>query len=67
LSILVETEHEELPHTKQNIGLDLGIKDLCITLDGKKYENPKIIKKYEKKLARLQRQLAHMAKHKKDQ
>ena len=62
ISVLVETEHEELPHTKQNIGLDLGIKDLCITSDGEKYENPKTIKKYEKKLAKLQRQLAHKQK-----
>ncbi len=58
-SILVETEHEELPHTRNTAGLDLGIKDLCIASDGKKYENPKIIRKYEKKLGRLQRQLAH--------
>ena len=62
VSILVETGHEELPHRKQNIGLDLGIKDLCITSDGKKYENPQIIKRYERKLARLQRQLAHKKK-----
>ncbi len=62
VSILVETGHEELPHTKQNIGLDLGIKDLCITSDGREYENPKTIEKYEKKLARLQRQLAHKEK-----
>ena len=62
VSILIETEHEELPQTKQNVGLDLGIKDLCITSDGKKYENPKTIKKYERKLVRLQRQLAHKEK-----
>ena len=62
VSILVETEHEELPHAKQNIGLDLGIKDLCITSDGRKYENPKTTKKYERKLARLQRQLSHKKK-----
>ena len=62
VSILVETEHEELQHTNHNIGLDLGIKDLCITSDGKKYENPKIIRKYERKLVRLQRQLAHKEK-----
>ena len=35
VSILVETEHEELAHTNQNTGVDLGIKDLCITSDGK--------------------------------
>lgn len=66
VSILVETEHEELPHTKQNIGLDLGIKDLCITSEGEKYKNPKTIKKYEKKLIRLQRQLAHKEKESKN-
>ena len=58
VSILVETEHEELPHTDKNTGLDLGVKDLCITSDGTKYWNPKTIRKYEKKLAKLQRQLS---------
>ncbi len=62
VSILVETEHKELNHTEQNTGLDFGIKDLCITSDGKKYENPKTIKKYERKLVRLQRQLANKEK-----
>lgn len=62
VSILVETEHEELPHTKQSVGLDLGIKDLCITSGGKKYGNPKQIKRYESRLAKLQRQLAHKEK-----
>ena len=30
VSILVETEHQELAHTNKEIGIDLGIKDLCI-------------------------------------
>ena len=46
----------------KEIGIDLGIKDLLITSEGKNYENPKIIKKYEKKLARKQRQLSHKKK-----
>ena len=62
MSILVETEHEEFPHRNQNIVLDLGIKDLCIISDGKKYENQKTIKKYEKKLVKLQRELAYKEK-----
>ena len=62
VSVLVETEHEEMAHIKQEIGLDLGIKDFCITSDGKKYENPQTIKKYEKKLAKLQRKLAQKEK-----
>lgn len=44
VSILVETEHKELPHRNQNIGLDLGSKDLCITSNGRRYGNPQIIK-----------------------
>ncbi len=62
ISVLVETEHREMSYTKQKIGLDLGIKDLCITSGGEKYENPKTIKKYEKKLAKLQRQLCQKEK-----
>ncbi len=62
VSILVETIHEKLPHINKNIGLDLGIKDLCISSDGVTYKNPKTIMRYEKKLAKLQRQLAHKEK-----
>lgn len=62
VSVLVETEQKELPHTDNKIGLDLGIKELGITSDGKQYKNPKTIKKYEKTLKKLQRQLAHKEK-----
>ena len=62
VSVLVETVHQELPYTTKAIGLDLGIKDLCITSDGEKYENPKTLRKYERQLAKLQRQLAHKEK-----
>ena len=62
VSVLVETNHPQMQHTDKNIGLDLGIKDLCITSDGEKYENPKTIKRYGKKLAKLQRQLSHKEK-----
>ena len=44
----METEHTELPHTNQNTGIDLGNKELCITSDGKKYENPKNHQKIRK-------------------
>ena len=62
VSVLAETEYAEMPHKNKNIGLDLGSKDLCITSDGKKYGNPKTIKRYGKKLAKLQRKLAHKEK-----
>ena len=66
VSILVETEYEKMPKQDGKIGLDLGVKDLCITSDGRKYKNPKTIRKYEKKLTRLQRQLAHKEKKSKN-
>ena len=62
VSILVEQEYLPLPTTGSAIGLDLGIKDLVITSDGKKYANLKILAKYEKKLAKEQRRLAHKQK-----
>ena len=62
VSILVETEHEELPHTDKSSGIDVGIKSLCVTSGGTVYENPKAYIKYQKKLARLQRELAHKVK-----
>lgn len=48
--------------TEAVIGIDLGIKDLLITSDGKKYENQKLTKKYENKLAKEQRKLSHKQK-----
>lgn len=62
VSVLVETEHRQIPPANGKIGLDLGIKDLCITSNGTKYGNPKTIRMYEKKITKLQRQLAHKEK-----
>lgn len=59
VSILVDvSDYEQMPPSDHNVGLDLGLKDECITSDGKKYENIKVSKKYEKKLAREQRWLS---------
>lgn len=63
VSILVNcVEKEILPDNDNKVGIDLGIKDLVITSAGVKYENPKTLKRYENKLAKLQRQLAHKKK-----
>lgn len=62
VSILVETEHIPMESTGCAIGIDLGIKDLLITSNGEKKENHKYIKKYEDKLAKEQRKLAHKQK-----
>lgn len=59
VSILAEEEQIELPKSEKSVGIDLGIKDLVITSDGKKSDNLKLIKKYEDKLSREQRKLSH--------
>lgn len=62
VSVLVETEHVPMSENTNIVGIDLGIKDLLITSDGEKFDNLKLTKKYEKKLAREQRKLAHKIK-----
>ena len=66
VSVLVETEHTAMPKEDGQVGLDLGIKNLCITSDGRKYDNPKILEKQERKLKKLQRKLAHKEKRSKN-
>ena len=64
-SILVETyDSENLPDIRgfPTIGVDVGIKHLAITSDGRYFENPKPLKRYERKLKRLQRQFSRATK-----
>ena len=62
VSLNIECEHEELSENNNSIGLDLGISDLLITSNGETFENKKLTYKYEKTLAKLQRQLAKKQK-----
>lgn len=65
LSILVEMEDTELKrfeHTDKQVGIDLGVKDFVITSDGEVFENKHFLKKEEKKMKRLQRQLSRKVK-----
>ena len=62
LSILVEMEDTELnkfEHTNKQVGIDLGVKDFVITSDGDLFENKHFLRKEEKKMNRLQRQLSN--------
>lgn len=52
---------EPLDKTGAVIGLDLGLKEFCITSNGDKVENPKFLKKSLDKLARLQREISRKA------
>ena len=58
VSMNVAIWYQSLPKTDKIIGIDLGIKDLVITSDGDKFENPRTLQKHQDKLAKLQRQLS---------
>lgn len=55
LSVGVEVESHQYKKTGKLVGIDLGVKDLVITSDGKKFVNLKALKKSEKKLKKLNR------------
>ena len=60
ISITVETEDTEAVDisTHPVIGIDVGINILATLSDGTKYDNPRPLKRYERKLKREQRKLS---------
>ena len=60
VSVIVEEIEvvQENSKPKSIVGIDLGIKDIVITSSGEKYKNPREIKKYEKRIKRIQRKLS---------
>lgn len=63
ISVLVEQDDiQELPKSNANIGIDLGIKEFAITSEGEMIENPKYLKKSEKRLRKLQKDLSRSKK-----
>jgi putative transposase len=53
---------EPYPNTNNNIGLDVGLTDFAISSDGEHFENHKHLRKSEKKLAKLQKQLSRKSR-----
>jgi len=51
-----------LPKSNNKVGIDLGITDFAITSDGEVFENPKWLRKSERRLAKLQRDLSRKKK-----
>ena len=62
ISLLVEEENKPKKPTDGMIGLDLGLKDLIVDSNGKKYKNHKYLTKSQEKLAKEQRKLSKMVK-----
>lgn len=62
-SVLVnQDEKEKLPISNNEIGIDLGIKEFAITSDGEMVENPKYLRRSEKRLRKLQKDLSRCKK-----
>lgn len=62
ISILVDEDMKQLPKSNNKVGIDLGITNFAITSDGEVFENPKWLRKSEKRLAKLQRDLSRKEK-----
>jgi len=62
VSVQCKKEIETTQAIGEPIGIDLGIKDLAVTSEGARFENPKPLKKAQAKLKRLQRELSRRKK-----
>ena len=63
VSLMCEVPKPEIPEkTGKAVGIDLGIKTLAVTSDGKEYDNPRTFSRNRKKLAREQRKLSRKTK-----
>ena len=57
-----DVDIEAFEKTDNAVGIDLGIKEFCITSDGETIANPKYLKKSLDKLAKLQKELSRKSK-----
>lgn len=58
ISLLCESDIQELPKTNSSVGIDLGIKDMAILSTGEKIKNIRFSKQLEDKLKKEQRKLS---------
>ncbi|EHS57203.1 IS200/IS605 family element RNA-guided endonuclease TnpB [Paenibacillus sp. Aloe-11] len=61
-SLLVETDIQPMPKLANKMGVDLGLKVFAMTSDGEIIDNPKHLRKSEKRLAKLQKDLSRKKK-----
>ncbi|MFF8013835.1 RNA-guided endonuclease TnpB family protein [Streptomyces sp. NPDC007929] len=62
LSFVVDTEPEILPQTEAEAGIDLGLSAFAVLSDGRKIDSPRFLRRAEKKLKRLGRELSRKVK-----
>jgi putative transposase len=62
LSFVVDTATDVLPELDTDAGIDLGLSTFAVLSDGRKIDSPRFLRRAEKKLKRLQRELSRKAK-----
>lgn len=62
VSLLVDYVPLKIEKNGEVVGIDVGVKTFAVLSNGKQYENIKTLRKYEDKLAKLQRILSHTQK-----
>lgn len=62
ISVLCETEIQKLPTSNKEIGIDLGLKEFCISSNNEFVSNPRYLRKSEEKLKKAQKILSHRKK-----
>jgi putative transposase len=62
VSFAVEEPVFSLPKTEKIIGIDVGIKDVCVTSNGTRSGSPQYTRKYERILTKRQRELSKKVK-----
>jgi len=62
VSVQCREEIEVTQAAGEPIGVDLGVKEMAICSDGQRFENPKALRKSQRKLKRLQRELSRREK-----
>ncbi|MDH6133244.1 IS605 OrfB family transposase [Kitasatospora sp. MAA4] len=61
-SFVVDVEPEILPRLDAEVGIDLGLTTYAVLSDGSVIDNPRFLRKAEKKLKAVQRELSRKAK-----
>lgn len=62
VAIKCEIEKPTVEANRPTVGVDIGIKELAVTSDGKVFSNPKAYRRMSKRLKRLQRAVSRKAK-----
>lgn len=62
VSVLVECEIEQMPRLETKVGIDVGLKIFAVLSNRKEITNPKYLRKSEKQLAKLQKDLSRKIK-----